>query len=122
MHFSDAVNLIRADRVHILVNLNGYTKGACNEIFALRPAPVQVSMLGFSGTMGSTFMDYMVADETVILPDYRSYYDEKLIMMPHSCFVNDHKQSARFVLSNQRTYRRAQYGIEEVSNLKYFLK
>ncbi len=45
MHFGDAVNLIRADRVHILVNLNGYTKGAKNEIFALRPAPVQV---GFS--------------------------------------------------------------------------
>ena len=42
MHFGDAVNLIRADRVHILVNLNGYTKGASNEIFALRPAPIQV--------------------------------------------------------------------------------
>lgn len=42
MHFGDAVNLIRADRVHILVNLNGYTKGSRNEIFALRPAPIQV--------------------------------------------------------------------------------
>jgi protein O-GlcNAc transferase len=44
MHFGDAVNLIRADRVHILINLNGYTKGASNEIFALRPAPVQVPL------------------------------------------------------------------------------
>lgn len=42
MHFSDAVNLIRADRVHILINLNSYTKGAQNEIFALKPAPIQV--------------------------------------------------------------------------------
>ena len=42
MHFSDVVNQIRADRVHILINLNGYTKGSKNEIFALRPAPLQV--------------------------------------------------------------------------------
>ena len=47
MHFGDAVNLIRADRVHILVNLNGYTKGSCNEIFALRPAPIQVIIYFF---------------------------------------------------------------------------
>jgi predicted O-linked N-acetylglucosamine transferase (SPINDLY family) len=45
MHFGDAVNLIRADRVHILINLNGYTKGGSNEIFALRPAPIQVTTL-----------------------------------------------------------------------------
>lgn len=113
MHFGDAVNLIRADRVHILINLNGYTKGARNEIFALRPAPVQISLMGFCGTMGSNFIDYMVVDPMVIPDDFRSYYDEKLIVMPHSFFVNDHKQSAQFVLNNQRTYRRAQYGIEE---------
>mmetsp|Transcript_12973 Transcript_12973/g.19544 ORF Transcript_12973/g.19544 Transcript_12973/m.19544 type:complete len:972 (-) Transcript_12973:253-3168(-) len=113
MHFGDAVNLIRGDRVHVLFNLNGYTKGAKNEIFALRPAPIQISFLGFCGTMGANYMEYMVADNTVIPPELRSYYDEKLIQLPHSYFVNDHKQSARFILDGSRAVKRAQYGIEE---------
>ena len=75
--------------------------------------------MGFCGTSGSSFMDYLVADKTVILPEYRGYYDEKLIYMPHSYFVNDHKQSSRHVISNQKTYRRAQYGIEEVCIFKH---
>ena len=99
MHFGDAVSLIRSHRLQILVNLNGYTKGARNEIFALRPAPIQVSFMGFCGTMGAPFMHYIIADDTVIPPELRSYYDEKIISMPHSYFVNDHAQSSRFLLS-----------------------
>ena len=113
MHFAEAVNLIRADRVHILINLNGYTKGSQNEIFALRPAPIQMSLMGFCGTMGAPFMDYLFADPTVIPSEFRTYYDEKIISMPHSFFVNDHKQSARFILDNSQSVKRAQYGIEE---------
>ena len=135
MHFGDAAELIRSHRLQILVNMNGYTKGARNEIFALRPAPIQVSFLGFCGTMGAQFMNYMIADETVIPAEFRSYYDEKLISMPHTYFVNDHKQSARFVLNEgvetaeegseqieegqsapkADSVRRAQYGISEDS-------
>ena len=44
----------------MLVNLNGYTRGARNEIFALRPAPVQLMYMGFPGTMGADFLDYIV--------------------------------------------------------------
>jgi protein O-GlcNAc transferase len=53
--------------------------------------------MGFCGTMGAPFMDYLIADATVIPPELRVYYDEKIISMPHSFFVNDHKQSARCV-------------------------
>ncbi|CAE7645887.1 SEC, partial [Symbiodinium microadriaticum] len=113
MHFSDAVNQIRADRVHILINLNGYTKGSKNEIFALRPAPLQISLMGFCGTMGTPFMNYMIADPTVIPPVFREYYDEKIISMPHTFFVNDHRQSSRFILDNSKAVKRAQYGIDE---------
>ena len=51
---------IHADRIHILINLNGYTKGARTEIFALRPAPIQAMWLGYPGTSGSDFMDYII--------------------------------------------------------------
>ncbi|CAN0903308.1 Probable UDP-N-acetylglucosamine--peptide N-acetylglucosaminyltransferase SEC [Linum grandiflorum] len=55
--------LINEDKIQILVNLNGYTKGARNEIFAMRPAPVQVSYMGFPGTTGAMYIDYLVTDE-----------------------------------------------------------
>jgi protein O-GlcNAc transferase len=53
---------IFSDRIHVLINLNGYTKGARTEVFAMRPAPVQAMWLGYPGTSGSTFMDYIITD------------------------------------------------------------
>ncbi|PIA15037.1 hypothetical protein COEREDRAFT_82252 [Coemansia reversa NRRL 1564] len=62
------VEQIVSDKIHLLVNLNGYTKGARNEIFAARPAPVLVSFLGFAGTLGSGWCDYVVTDPIVCPP------------------------------------------------------
>lgn len=52
----------------------------------------QVSYLGFCGTLGAEYMQYMIADETVVPPESRQFYTEKMMYMPHSYFVNDHKQ------------------------------
>jgi protein O-GlcNAc transferase len=61
---SDAIaHLMSDDRIQILVNLNGYTKGARSEIFAMQPAPIQVSYMGFPGTTGAEYIDYLVTDE-----------------------------------------------------------
>uniref|UniRef100_M4BYK0 Probable UDP-N-acetylglucosamine--peptide N-acetylglucosaminyltransferase SPINDLY n=1 Tax=Hyaloperonospora arabidopsidis (strain Emoy2) TaxID=559515 RepID=M4BYK0_HYAAE len=109
----DAARTIHADDIHILVNLNGYTKGARNEIFALQPAPVQVSYMGFCGTLGADYIQYMVGDATVVPPEYRRFFTEKQINMPHSYFVNDHKQSARDVLDTSKCPTRADYGVPE---------
>jgi hypothetical protein len=57
------------DGIHILVNLNGYTRGARNEVFAARPAPIQMSFMGFAGTLGAEWCDYILADETAIPPE-----------------------------------------------------
>jgi protein O-GlcNAc transferase len=57
--------LINQDKIQILINLNGYTKGARNEIFALQPAPIQVSYMGFPGTTGAAYIDYLVTDEVL---------------------------------------------------------
>ncbi|KAI1430993.1 glycosyl transferase family 41-domain-containing protein [Xylaria sp. CBS 124048] len=62
------VQQIVKDNVHILVNLNGYTRGARNEIFAARPAPIQMSFMGFAGTLGAEWCDYLLADETAVPP------------------------------------------------------
>ncbi|KAH8602479.1 glycosyl transferase family 41-domain-containing protein [Bisporella sp. PMI_857] len=63
------VQQIVQDEIHILVNLNGYTRGAKNEVFAARPAPIQMSFMGFAGTLGAEWCDYILADETAIPPD-----------------------------------------------------
>ncbi|KAH7242414.1 glycosyl transferase family 41-domain-containing protein [Fusarium tricinctum] len=63
------VEQIVSDEIHILVNLNGYTRGARNEIFAARPAPVQMSFMGFAGTLGAEWCDYILADSTAIPPE-----------------------------------------------------
>jgi len=113
----DAARLIHHDNVHILINLNGYTKGARNEIFALRPAPIQVSYMGFCGTLGADYVSYMIADETVVPKEeaHQQYYSEKIVYMPHSYFVNDYRQSSRYCLleddPDQKT--RAHYGVPE---------
>jgi hypothetical protein len=63
------VHKIVEDQIHILVNLNGYTRGARNEIFAARPAPIQMSFMGFAGTLGAEWCDYILADTTAIPPE-----------------------------------------------------
>lgn len=109
----DAARRIHADGIHVLVNLNGYTKGARNEIFALQPAPLQVSYMGFCGTLGADYVQYMVGDAVVVPPAHRRFFTEKIISMPHSYFVNDHRQSARDVLDVTKCPTRAHYGVPE---------
>ena len=87
-----AADRIFADGIHILVNMNGYTKGARNEIFALRPAPIQVMWLGYPGTSGAPFIDYIITDRVTSPIDVANQYSEKLAYMPDTFFVGDHKQ------------------------------
>ncbi|KAL8842688.1 MAG: hypothetical protein Q9170_000463 [Blastenia crenularia] len=112
------VNQIVDDEVHILVNLNGYTRGAKNEVFAARAAPVQMSFMGFAGTLGAEWCDYLLADKIAIPPQtLRPYrrnvtvfdqtvdgnndddddhwvYGENVIFTRDTFFCCDHRQSA----------------------------
>jgi predicted O-linked N-acetylglucosamine transferase (SPINDLY family) len=89
---ASAVDLIRRCQIDILVNLNGYFGEERTAIFARRPAPIQVNYLGFPGTLGTTYMDYIVADECVIPPDHRHFYDEKVVYLPWSYQANDSRK------------------------------
>ncbi|XP_033116203.1 UDP-N-acetylglucosamine--peptide N-acetylglucosaminyltransferase 110 kDa subunit-like isoform X2 [Anneissia japonica] len=85
-----AADRINADGVHILLNMNGYTKGARNEIFALRPAPIQAMWLGYPGTSGAPFMDYIITDRNTSPVELAHQYSEKLAYMPNTFFIGDH--------------------------------
>ncbi|KAJ4721143.1 Tetratricopeptide repeat (TPR)-like superfamily protein [Melia azedarach] len=105
--------LINEDKIQILINLNGYTKGARNEIFAMQPAPIQVSYMGFPGTTGATYIDYLVTDEFVSPLRYAHIYSEKLVHLPHCYFVNDYKQKNLDVLDPKCQPKRSDYGLPE---------
>lgn len=79
-----AARRIAADGIHILIDLKGYTQQARPEILALKPAPIQVNWLGFPGTMGADFMDYIIVDQTVVPPADASAYTEALAYLPHA--------------------------------------
>ncbi|XP_059665673.1 probable UDP-N-acetylglucosamine--peptide N-acetylglucosaminyltransferase SEC isoform X2 [Cornus florida] len=105
--------LINENNIQILVNLNGYTKGARNEIFAMKPAPIQVSYMGFPGTTGAAFIDYLVTDEFVSPLHSAHIYSEKLVHLPHCYFVNDYKQKNLDVLDPNCDHKRSDYGLPE---------
>ncbi|KAG6735922.1 hypothetical protein POTOM_061393 [Populus tomentosa] len=105
--------LINEDKIQILINLNGYTKGARNEIFAMQPAPIQVSYMGFPGTTGATYIDYLVTDEFVSPTRFSHIYSEKLVHLPHCYFVNDYKQKNLDVLDPTCQHKRSDYGLPE---------
>ena len=107
LHAGEIAQLIYNDGIHILVNLNGYTKGAKNEIFALHPAPIQVAWLGFAGTMGTDYIEYLVADATTVPHEYREYYSEKIISLPHSYVVTDHRQTSKHIITAHAAHKAA---------------
>ena len=77
---------------HILVNMNGCTKGTRNEIFALRPARLQVMWLGYPGTSGASFMNYIVTDKQTSPLHPAHHYSEQLAYMPNPFFIGDHSR------------------------------
>jgi predicted O-linked N-acetylglucosamine transferase (SPINDLY family) len=89
---ADAAARIHDDRIDILVDLKGYTTDSRPEIVALRPAAIQVSYIGYPGTMGAEFIDYAVVDYFLAPPGADAHYTEKLVRLPGSYQVNDRKR------------------------------
>jgi predicted O-linked N-acetylglucosamine transferase (SPINDLY family) len=93
----EVAKLIRELEVDIAVDLNGFTDGSRPDIFAYKPAPVQVNYLGYAGTLGQDYCDYIIADRFVIPEESRADYAEEVVYLPDSFLVNDvdRKISAR---------------------------
>ncbi|MFA6178396.1 MAG: hypothetical protein WC696_02165 [Candidatus Methylopumilus sp.] len=85
----ELADLIYRDQIDILIDLAGYTTYARPEVFALRPAPLQLSYLGFVHTLGAEYMDYALADH-VVVPDHAlGDWQESLIRLPDCLYVYD---------------------------------
>ena len=84
--------MARRAGIDIAIDLNGYTQDARLAPFAARLAPLQVSYLGYPGTVGGDFLDYIVADATVLPMDQQRFYDEKIVHLPDSYQANDDRR------------------------------
>ena len=84
----EIVNISKNIGIDIAVNLTGYTSESRNEIYLKRVAPIQINYLGYSGTMGTNFMDYIIGDKILIPDGYYKYYTESVANLPVSFFPN----------------------------------
>ena len=107
---ADAAKAIYNDNVDILVDLKGHTTDNRLEICALRPAPIQLTYLGFPGTTGADFFDYMITDHMVTPEEHIPYYTENPVFMPNCYQINDHQQPV-----SERDWKRSDFGLPEKS-------
>jgi protein O-GlcNAc transferase len=115
-HFIDArdmdalqiARLMRSMEVDIAVDLGGYTSDTKTALFAHRPAPIQVNYLGYPGSMGVAYYDYIIADRQVIPPDQQQHYTEKVAYLPDSYLPLDNS-----VRPSERTPTRQECGLPE---------
>jgi predicted O-linked N-acetylglucosamine transferase (SPINDLY family) len=105
---TEAARVIHQDGIGILVDLKGYTQHARTEILAHRPAPIQVNYLGYPGTMGADFIDYLIADPFVAPMEQQAFYTEKLVHLPDCYQPNDTKRRIA-----EPTPSRAECGLPE---------
>ena len=85
----DMADRIRADEIDILVDLKGYTQHSRPPLFAMRPAPLQVSYLGFPGTTGADYIDYVIGDPVVTPIAHAPHYSERIAQLPGCYQCND---------------------------------
>lgn len=92
-HYSnyETAKMIHNDEIDILIDLNGHTGSPRIEALALKPAPIQVNYLGYIGTMGADFIDYIITDNIVTPPKDQPFYDEKFVYMPDCYQANDNE-------------------------------
>ena len=108
MSDEEVVALARKEGIDIAIDLTGLTGNSRPDIFAKRAAPIQINYLGFPSTMGTSFMDYIIADEILIPEAGQNSYDEKILYMPHSFQVNDASKSI-----SEKVFTRSEFGLPE---------
>jgi protein O-GlcNAc transferase len=102
----DIALLMRSMEVDIAIDLAGYTADSRTGIFAYRPAPVQVNYLGYPSTLGTDYMDYILADRFVIPEEHQPYFDEKVVYLPDTYLPTDSSLKVA-----ERTPERAEFGL-----------
>jgi predicted O-linked N-acetylglucosamine transferase (SPINDLY family) len=101
----DVAMLSRGLEIDIAIDLGGYTKDCRPGIFSYRAAPMQLSYIGYLGTSGAPYIDYLIADKTIVPVDSQNYYSEKIVYLP-SYQVNDRKRKI-----SSRQFSRKDFGL-----------
>ena len=104
----EIAQLSRSLNIDIAVDLTGITDSSRTGIFSYRAAPIQVNYLGYPGTMGTDYIDYIVADKTLIPVESQLCYLEKVVYLPNSYQVNDRKR-----LISDRQFTKQELGLPE---------
>ena len=104
----EIAQMTRNLEIDIAVDLTGLTKDSVTEIFSYRAAPIQVNYLGYPGTMGADYIDYIIADKILIPVESQADYSEKVVYLPNSYQVNDRKR-----LISDRVFTRKELGLPE---------
>jgi predicted O-linked N-acetylglucosamine transferase (SPINDLY family) len=104
----DIAEQIARAEIDILVDLNGFFGEERTGIFAFKPSPIQVNYLGFPGTMGAPYMDYILADKWIIPEDQQQFYEEKVIYLPDTYQANDRKK-----VIGDTVRKRAEFGLPD---------
>jgi predicted O-linked N-acetylglucosamine transferase (SPINDLY family) len=93
LSLADSARRIHQDGIHLLIDLQGYTGFSRMGLLALRPAPIQVNYLGYSGSTGANFIDYLITDPVVTPPERAGDFREQPVWLPHTFMVTDHQQA-----------------------------
>ena len=104
----EIAQLVRSLNIDIAVDLTGITASSRTGIFSYRAAPIQVNYLGYPGTIGADYIDYIIADRSLIPQESQSCYSEKVVYLPNSYQVNDRKR-----LISDRQFTRQELGLPE---------
>jgi protein O-GlcNAc transferase len=97
-----AANLLRELEIDIAIDLMGLTHNTRLGVFALRPAPIQVSYLGYAGTTGAGYIDYVVADHFLVPPEQSKHLSERVVRLPESFQVNDDQRRISDSISSRQ--------------------
>lgn len=100
----EITKLSRELGIDIAVDLGGFTAGSRPGVFAMRAAPIQVSYLGYPGTMGGEYMDYLLTDKTVCPEGSQPHYAEKMAYLPHCFMPHDSTQEISLKLFTRQEF------------------
>lgn len=107
----DVAKLLQGHEVDIVVDLTGYTANSRTAILAQRPSGIQVNFLGYPATMGTDYIDYLIADPTLIPKSHQTFYTEKIVYLPN-CYhptsyrINEFRRSG-----TDKSFTRAELGL-----------
>ena len=105
---TEIANLARSLEIDIAIDLGGHTKDTGAGIFYHKAAPIQVNYLGYPGTMGTSLIDYIIADNVLIPREHQQYYSEKIAYLPNSYMVNDSKKEV-----SPNIFTKAEFGLPD---------